>query len=436
MAVGAGLVISGISTYAFLGLAHRRLNDSDYSALGVLWTALFALGNGIMQPLEQEVARAVSERRSKGLGSAPLIRRAITIGVSFAAIVAVLALATHERIIDNWFNGKTALSVCLVIGLFGFCAGHLTRGVLSSHRRFRAYSRFFGADGLSRVGLAILLAVVGVTAVGVWGVAMVVAVFIGVGIALIGQHGMLEDGPEAPYSELTAKLGWLLLGSGMLALVVQSGTIAVQILASPEQAGAAGEFLNGLTTARIPLFLFQAILASLLPKLSRLASEGALDEFMGQIRKLVYLILGFGVVTTAVAALIGPAFITKVFGAGATTCTGDPCVVVPATPLSSRDLALLAAAFILIMATICLDQGLIALRGHSRMAVGWTAAFVTFVIVTALGSDLYLRVEMGLLSASIVAFVWMTVFLMERHRHHVSIVPVSEAEAVAEIQAQ
>jgi O-antigen/teichoic acid export membrane protein len=375
---------------------------------------------------------AVSDRRSRGIGPAPVIRRAVIIGVSFACVVAALALATRSRLIDNWFNGNSALSLCLILGLFGFCAGHLTRGVLSSHRRFPAYSRFFGADGISRVALAGALAAIGVHAVGLWGVAMVAAVFVGVGVALIGQHGLMEDGPEASWGELTTKLGWLLLGSGMLALVVQSGTIAVQRLATPEQAGAAGEFLNGLTTARIPLFLFQAILASLLPKLSRLAGSGALDEFVGQLRKLVLLILGCGVPATIIAALIGPAFIEKVFGSGA-TCTGDPCTAPPAMPLTSRDLALLAAAFILIMATICLDQGLIALQGHSHMAIGWTIAFVVFVIVTALGTDLYLRVEMGLLAAGIVAFAWMSLFLRERLRHHARLQPVSEAEALAEI---
>ena len=46
------------------------------------------------------------------------------------------------------------------------------------------------------------------------------------------------------------------------------------------------------------------------------------------------------------------------------------------------------------MATICRDQ-VIALHAHSRMAIGWLVAFVLFVGVTALGDDLFLRVEMA-----------------------------------------
>jgi hypothetical protein len=70
ISVGIGLVVSGIATYVFLGIAHRKLDPADYSALGVLWTAMFAIGNGIMQPLEQgspgpspTAARTASDRR-------------------------------------------------------------------------------------------------------------------------------------------------------------------------------------------------------------------------------------------------------------------------------------------------------------------------------------------------------------------------------------
>jgi O-antigen/teichoic acid export membrane protein len=421
LSVAVGLVVSGASTYVFLGVAHRRLDSADYSALAVLWTAMFAIGNGIMQPLEQEVARAVSDRRARGIGPAPVIRRAAVVGFSFMGAVALFALATHSVLIDKWFDGRVVLSAALIIGLFGFAAGHLARGTLSSHRRFRAYARFFMVDGFARVVLVAVLFGLGATAVGLYGLVMAVSAFIGVAAALAGQHELLEPGPEAPWSEVTPKLGWLLLGTGMLSLVVQSSTIAVEMLAPESQAGAAGQFANGLTTARIPLFLFQAVLASLLPKLSRLAGTGALDEFVSTLKRLVGLILAVGLVTTIVAAGVGPFVIDRIYGG--------------ATDLTARDLALLAAAFIIVMATICLDQALIALNGHSRMALGWLAAFSTFVVVTALGSDLYLRVELGLLAAGVVAFTWMSLSLVERLRAHAPMVEVSEAEALAEIPA-
>lgn len=418
-----GLAISGVATYVFFGIASRSLDPAAYSALSVLWGLMFAVGNGIMQPLEQEVARAVSHRLANGVGPGPVIRRAISIGLGFAAAVCALALVTHALVLDKWLDDDGTLTIAFVVGLLGFCVGHLARGTLSSHRRFRSYAAFFSIDGVARVALAALLAVVGLTTAGAFGLVLAITPFLGVGGSMARQRGLLADGPPASWSELTKALGWLLVGTVSLSLLIQGGTIAVGILATPDQEAAAGVFLNGLQTARIPLFLFQAVLASLLPKLSHLAGTGAFDGFVVALRRLVGVILAAGVVTTVLAAVLGPTFIAIVFGS--------------TTTLTSRDLALLAAAFILIMAAICVDQALIALSAHSRMAVGWLVSLVVFVVVTAVaGPDLYLRVELGLLAGALVAFAWMAVALTGRLHHHATAHEVDLAEAAAELPIQ
>jgi len=381
---------------------------------------LFGLGNGIMQPLEQELARAVSSRRAHGIGPGPVIRRAVALGALFAVVVCVLVIVGQFFVRRDSINGW--LVVALVIGLLGFCAGHLTRGVLSSHHRFTSYAMFFGADGVSRVALAAVFGAVGVSAVGVYGLVFAFTPFIGVAVAMARQRGLLEDGPEAPWRELTRALGWLLLGTVSLSLLLQSGTIAVDWLAEPSQEEAAGVFTNGLQTARIPLFLFQAVLAALLPKLSRLATTRDYDVFLVSLRRLVLAILGLGALVTVAAAIVGPAFIEVVFASD--------------YQLTSRDLALLSASFVVIMATICVDQALVALSAHPRMALGWFAALITFVVVTSLGDDLFLRVELGLVSASVVALAWMSVNLFERLRHHGRVHELDLSEAVAELPIQ
>ncbi len=420
MPVAVGLAVNGVALVGFLAIASRRLAPSDYSSLVVLMALLFGLGNGIMQPLEQEVARAVSSRRAHGIGPGPVIRRAVVLGVAFAAAVCVLV------VIGQFFVERDSISgwlvVALVIGLLAFCAGHLTRGVLSSHHRFTAYAAFFGADGLSRVALAAVFGAVGVAAVGVYGLLFACTPFIGAGVALARQRGLLEDGPEAPWRELTRALGWLLLGTVSLSLLLQSGTIAVDWLATPEQADAAGVFTNGLQTARIPLFLFQAVLAALLPKLARLATTRDYDAFLVSLRRLVLAILGLGAIATIAAAVMGPFFVEIVFHSE--------------QQLTSRDLALLAASFVIIMATICVDQALVALSAHPRMALGWFIALITFVVVTSLGDDLFLRVELGLLAAGLAAFGWMSLNLFERLRHHDRVHVLDLSEAVAELPVQ
>ena len=268
-----------------------------------------------MQPLEQEVARACSARRAKGIGSGPVIRRAMVIGGSFWLLVAVvIAVAATQGAFQRLFHDNQVLTFALIIGLGGFCVGHLTRGTLSSHHRFGRYGAFFSVDGLIRVVLAAALGVLGVLAAGPWGLVMALTPFVAVFFALWRQKGLLEPGPDAPWGELTQNLGWLLLGTSSISLVVQGGTIAVGRLATSSQQAAAGQFLNGLQTARIPLFLFQAILASLLPKLSRQAETGRLAEFSAGLRRLVLAILALGLVAVVGAAVLGPAMIRIVFG--------------------------------------------------------------------------------------------------------------------------
>ena len=121
---------------------------------------------------------------------------------------------------------------------------------------------------------------------------------------------------------------------------------------------------------------------------------------------------------TVAAAVVGPPLIDAVFSSSA--------------GLGARDLGLLTATFVLIMAAVSVDQALIALSGHRLMATGWVLSLVVFVVVTALGDDLFLRVELGLLASSLVALAWMAGWLRRRLAHPPEVIEVSFAEAVAE----
>lgn len=406
-------------------MTSRVLDPASYAAVGVLWSLLFAVGNGVMQPLEQEVARAVADRRARGVGAGPVIRRAITIGAAFTAVLVVGGALSHTWILDRLLDGRTGLVVAFLVGLAAFAAGHLARGTLSSHGRFGAYALFFATDGIGRVVAAVVLGVASVTAAGAYGLVLALAPFLGVVVALGGQRGLVEPGPPAAWGELTRALGWLLIGTVSLALVVQGGTIAVQLLVGSSDEAAAGVFLNGLQVARIPLFLFQAVLASLLPRLSRLAGAGELDHFAHSLRRLVTAILGLGLVATALAVVAGPAVVGAVFGS--------------AEVLTALDMGLLAISFVVIMAAICFDQALIALGGHRDMAIGWAMALgvlVITIVATSAISDAFLRVELGLLAAAVSAGVWMVAWFTVRLRRHPDVVPVTLAEAAAETPLQ
>ena len=75
-AVGLGLMISGITAYGFQILAFKGLTKSEYAALNGLWILVFVVAPGFFLPLEQEVGRAVADRRAREIGGGPVVRKA------------------------------------------------------------------------------------------------------------------------------------------------------------------------------------------------------------------------------------------------------------------------------------------------------------------------------------------------------------------------
>ena len=68
----------------------------------------------------------------------------------------------------------------------------------------------------------------------------------------------------------------------------------------------AADFIVGFFIARIPILLFQAIQAALLPKLAALAGAGKHDDFRAGMKKLLMIVVGVGVLGVVAGATIGP----------------------------------------------------------------------------------------------------------------------------------
>jgi O-antigen/teichoic acid export membrane protein len=405
-AIGAGLVIVGISAYAFQILAARQLSDTEYAALNGLWAIVFVVTPGFFQPLEQEVSRALAHRRALGIGGAPLVKRAAALGGILAGAVALLSLIFAPRLIDELFHGEGLLLPALLIALLSYYLAHTTRGTLSGNGRFGPYGRMHASEGILRLAFCVTLFAAGVGTPWLYGLALALPPLGAIGIALRGQRNLMVPGPEAPYSELSSALSLLLLGSVLAQLLSYASFLAANLLAEPDQKALVGKFITGLFIARIPILLFQAVQAALLPKLAHLAGEGRHADFRAGMRKLVLIVIGLGLVGVIAGATIGPTAGKILFGQ-------EKFI------LGNRDLALLAAGSGGFILALTLAQGLIALRGYAGAALSWLAGIVAFVIVTAPGSDLFLRVELGFVAGSVVAATAMGVTLILRAREGV-----------------
>ena len=409
--VGGGLLVNGLASYVFITIAARNLGPEAYTPVGLLWALSFLLGPGFFQPLEQETARVIAGRSANGLGS--VIRPAAILGGSLALALAVVAVVAAPWIVDSLFAGQGILFVALLLVLVGLGTGHLVRGVLAGLGHFGGYARYFIGDGIGRLLLVGIGSLVLTDDVAVYGLAVGGAPFLGVASALTGRRsatrgseasqpvpGIVAPGRRSELAALAPAMGFLLVASVSTAIVLNVSPLAVELLAGPTQREEAGRFLNALLVARVPLFFFQAVQASLLPKLSSLAADGHLEEFRQVLGRLLALVAALGVVAVAACAVAGHLVVEMAFGAE--------------FAVGRRDMVLLAASSAVLMIVLSLAQALIAQRCQGRMALAWLAGLCAFPVVLAFGGDLFLRVEMALLATVVTAMMVMAVLLARR----------------------
>jgi O-antigen/teichoic acid export membrane protein len=411
VAVGIGLLVSGVSSYVFLKLVRSGIgSDEATEPVNQLWFLTFLLAPGFFLPVEQEVGRALAHRRALHEGGGPVVRRAALLAVALAALTTVPLLAASPLLVSSLFADNWSLLLCLVLAFLAWASGHLARGILSGSGRFAPYGLLLGADGIIRVTIAIALTIGGVKNPAAWGLAVALPPAAAVFLAMRRQRGLLAPGPEAAWSELTPNLGWLVAGSVLAAVLVNGGPIVAGLLKKDGQSALVSHFTYAVIITRIPLFLFQAVQAALLPKLAQLAARGAIDEFRSGFRKLIKVVAVVGAVGVAGALAVGTTAV-KVFSKEA--------------ELSRRTVGLLALASALYMLGLAMAQALIALHGHARVALGWAVSVAVFLVTALLwGHDLLLRVEMGLVlgsAAAVAAFAWGYQVLGHRHVQRVDV---------------
>ncbi len=378
-----GLVVNGLTTYGYLVVAGHALGDEGYGGLAVLWALVNIGGFGLFQPLEQEVSRATADRASRGVGSAPVLRRAGVLGAAQFMLVAAGLLVAWPLGLDSLLDDRLELLLALVLALGAFAGTQLVRGILGGRHLFDRYAWYFVVEGGTRMAVAVGLAVAGVAAVGAYGLAIAFAL-VAAAVVAAGRRPFVRPGPPASYRELTPAMGFLLIASIGEAFILNVGPVAVDIAGGDELGPEApGVFLNGMLIARIPLFFFQAVKASLLPSLATLAGQGDLVGFRNMQIKIVAAVGAAAAATTVAAAAIGPLAVRIVFG----------------DELGRTDMALLAASGGGLMLMLSLTLGLVAL-GHTRLAVaGWVAGIAAFAVTANLDLEPFLRVELALVAA-------------------------------------
>ena len=353
----------------------------------MLWSALFLAVASVWTPVEQEVARLVGARAARGEGARPVVlagvRSATAIGLPVLLALAVVAVAG----VDELFGGELGVALALVAAVAAFAPNHLTRAALAGTGSFGRYGLCIALDSATRFVAVVVLVLAGVDHPAPYAAAVAVAPLVPV-VAFRRRWGSAAAAgpPQGPINRQVLPL----VGAQAFAQVlVNGGPVAVALLATRAEEAMAGRFLVALLIARIPLFFFQAVQSSLLPGLARLEAVGDRAGFVDLVRRLATGVTALGIGAVAGCWLLGPEVVGVAFG--------------DEFALGRRDLALLAGSAGAVMVAQVLAQAVIALAGHGRVTAGWAVGVAAAAVTVAVGDDLVLRVEMGLLVGGLVS---------------------------------
>lgn len=389
VATTVGLAFNGAAAYVFLAAAGRSLGPTAFAPVSVLWTVVFLVGTGLFQPFDQELGRSIAARRALGLGTSSVVRRIAAVAAGVFAVAAVAAVIASGPIAEHLFRGDRGFVPVLIVGVGGVGFMFVVRGLLAGSGRYFGYAVLFLADGLTKSIPALAYWFAGGKSAIVFGAIVVLAAFIGGAVPLTRGTRTTEGGAAPAWSTISAAIGFLMVTSVLSQLLLNVGTLAVEVLAKSGESDRAGVFLSGLAIARVPLFMSQAIQAVLLPRLARLSASGDSEGFNRTSRGILLVMFGGTLVATIGSAAVGPVAVRLLFGGSFAL-------------LGVRDMGLLTFASLLMMCALTINQIQIALHDHHHAGWPWGAGVVVFLAVAAYGSsDLFLRVELAMTAGAI-----------------------------------
>jgi O-antigen/teichoic acid export membrane protein len=392
-----GQTIAGIGAYVFLVIAARVLGPGPYGALAALWFLGFLLAPGFFFPLEQELGRALAQRRTRGEGSAPLVTHTLLIGGAIAASLLVVVGVGARTLRTHLFDGHGLLVFALAVLLVGYLAEHMVRGLLAGSGQYRPYGVLLAVEATARVVAGLAVAITGVRSAAAFGLIVGTAPFVAVASVFRRARSAISPGPAVHKRETSRAVGALIVASVLAQALINAPPLVVKALATTGRSADAGAFFAAFLVARLPLFLFAAVQATLLPQLATLAAHKRHEEFTHRLRRVLIVVGSSGSCAAVGALLFGPWAMRIVFGHGFDVGAGD--------------LALLSVASAMHMASIAVGQALIAQRGHVELAASWIVAMLAFTVVILLLPGLVLRVELALIVGETCALVGMAVFL-------------------------
>jgi O-antigen/teichoic acid export membrane protein len=366
--VVGGLAVIALSGYAVLAMAGHELAPAQYTGVASLYLLVSVLGPGVFVAVEQQTTRDVAARVAGGQGWAPVLRTSTLVSTRLAAVVTAAVAIASPVLVTRVFGGSWLLLVGLLLAVWGAAAGYPLRGVFAGHRRFGWYGACMGVEGVARTTACTVLAVVGVTTAGwyglVFGAGLVLA-------ALVTGFGPRAggDGPPADPRRMTNQVGLLAGGSALTLVVANLGPVVLASRLGPAGAALAAAFVSLFVLARIPILLVTPAQAVLLPRLAAAVQRGETDRVRRSIRRTLLALAAAAVPVLAVWVPLGP-WLAEVFFAAPMR-------------LGRLSTGLLGLGTVGIIAAQVVSPALVALGRHRSVTSAWGVGTVVFLVLLA-----------------------------------------------------
>lgn len=395
--VAAGTVVLGAASYLHIAVAGHSLSKQDMAGVSLLWTLVMSVGIGLFFPIEQELTRIVAARVVRGEGAGPVLRRAALLTGGMLVVVLSLIGAFARPIADRLFHGDLQLVAALAGAFVGMAACYLTRGILAGVGRFTAYGTQLAIDGGLRIVLAFGCAVAGLHSALAFSLILSVAPLVALVLTLPATLRAALPGTRIGWSELVRGLGLLICSTLLAQVVVNAAVVSTQLL-EPARVALVAALLSALVLARVPLFVFGSLQASLLSGLSSAAAAGDHPGFVRMLRKTGLVVLLLGLAGGVPAVALGPWLIQVLFKSE--------------NALTRLDFLWLSVGTVCYMLAMVLGQALMVLHRHRAQLFSWILGTAVLIGVTLSPGDIGTRVCLAFSAGSLATAVAMTILLL------------------------
>lgn len=376
--MGAGLVVVGLAGYVFLALAGHAFSTADAAALASFYLIVSIVGPGVFVGLEQETSRSTSAWLARDRRFGIVARHAALVGAALLAVVLVALVVIGPLLTDKALSGQWGLYAAIFVAVAAAAAMYLVRGLLGGMQRFGGYAATLTVEGIVRLLLCVTVVVLG-NPDATWyaitfGVGTVLAVAAGLPWLRHPHAGAIPDTSDiddtASLRAMARRLVLMVAAAFGFQLVANLAPIVVTAKLGDADTATAAAFASAFVLVRVPVLLFAAVQAMLLPALTKAATVGDFATVRTTLGKFLAAVAVIGTPTVVLALLIGPEAVELLFGAQ--------------VRLPAGVVGLLAIGTVLVLITQVLMPALLALGRHRIVTMAWAVGAVVLVGVLTL----------------------------------------------------